>query len=195
MKFEMLENIVAISTILVPLSAIWKRWIFNLHIKKVVSDLQIEQPNVDVGIVGDGSFIQTTNCDPDMSNLSNEAIVKSIKRSEEGFLQMETTVDDHVSLDGDVVEFHLVWDDIQTISKALCLDLGTTVSNKKNGVLCAELSDGDFQRIIFNPNDIESTVNLRQIEVWGKESATIRSNRITIATASIWTAVAILVLF
>ena len=59
-----------------------------------------------------------------------------------------------------------------------------------NGILCAEYADGTFERIIFNPLDLETTANLTEIQTWARETATIESYLLTISLAFLWFIVA-----
>lgn len=163
------------------------------EVDRALTKLRIADPDVGSGIgVSGGNDPTDEECVPDISEVPDDTIINSIQSDERGFSKMETTVRDHISLNGDIRSFYLFWGEIGKISDALCLDLNASSSSIRNGVLCAKTADGEFQRIIFNPYDLNSTANLRQIETWAKETATIQSHRITITLAFVWALISLM---
>lgn len=182
--------VIAIMTVLVPLIPLGTRRYFISKSDIAVESLRIEDPPRGRGIQTGVPTIDN-DCEPDLSTLDNDCIVRSLDYGEPGFQEFEETIRQHRSLKEEVRAFHLIWGNISEISTSLCLQIPTQGTSIANGVLCAEHRDGSFSRVIFNPLDLDTTANLTEVQTWSRETATIQSNRVTVTLVFVWFAVAL----
>lgn len=136
----MLNNLLLLLTVLVPVVPLGKRLYFKSQVGRAVEQLQIEDyPTYAVFAVKNFSGGGEPG---DLTDLPDETIINSINHDERGFEELEKTVNQHRSVEGDIRSFHLLWGEVEEISKVTGVSIPTVGIATTNGLLCAEYAEG-----------------------------------------------------
>ncbi|WP_157972294.1 hypothetical protein [Saliphagus sp. LR7] len=154
----------------------------NRAIDKLTTDEQLEM----------GRWLLKEKSEFDMAeNPSEEKFSEDVKyntlhRGEPGFEQLDKSLRKHGQVENGVRKYGLAAGQVRQIAEPLAIDIYEGNMSSNNYMMYAEYDDGSFGRVVFHPNDPETTRILKDVKNWVRETAVIESEAITVFLVFTW---------